>query len=123
MANDLTFQQLADQLSANAVVVSDGTNPLPAGVMIDVSAVTEDAIANLSDMGVVETFLKLLRGAQSAQNAVNSSATVGNRLNAFPNSTFGAPTADETGAFSATLTASVVARAPLSINDSVGPVI
>ena len=124
MPNDLTFQQLADNAPADAVQVSDGTTALSSGVYINVSNLTGDSIQALSDAGVVETMIKAVRAAQAAQTSVNANVSPGQQLNAFPPSSFGTPTQDaNTGQFFAQITAAVTGRAPLSVDDTVGPTI
>jgi hypothetical protein len=61
-----------------------------------------------------------MQACRNTQESVNSSLSPGNRLNAFPAVTFGAPSNDGSGNYFANVTASVSARAPLSVDDVVG---
>lgn len=121
MPSDLTFQELKAALPANGVVVSNGTTALPAGVYINAGAVAGQTIDELTDTGVVETFVKLLNGANKAQTDANVNLTAGNRLNAFATPTFSNPTLDATsGQYTASITLAVTGRAPLNLDSLFG---
>jgi len=122
VANDLTFQQLVDELPAGSTFAAADAAPVPAaGVYINVSTLTGDVIDTPADTGVVETLLKLVQGAAAGQETINDGAAAGARLAAFPPATFGAPTLDATtGNYFATIIASVTAQAPLNVDSTVG---
>lgn len=88
---NLTFQELQTALEADglpsAIVVDATANK----VFIDVSVLTGENITSLSQSGVVEALYKLRKGAGAAQETVNEGQIDGERLAAFPASSFGAP--------------------------------
>jgi len=123
MASDLTFDQLSDALPADSVLaLAAGAAVANAGVYLNVSAITGDAITALADDGVIETLLKLIQAGSKAQTTINATAAAGSRLNAFPATTYGAPILDDaTGNYFSTVSGTVIGRAPLSIDSLVGP--
>lgn len=121
MATDLTFTQLAAALPANSIVVSDGSTPLTAGVYINASNVTGDAIDALGDMGVVETMAKLLKAGRTAQETINANAAQGESLNAFSTPANSAPTIDENGNFNFQSSRSVTVEVTANLDTAAGP--
>ena len=82
---DLTWQQLLDQLPANAVKVDAGGK-----VVIDVSVVTGTTADALTDVAVVKFFNVMFSAANKAQTAANSGQVDGEKLAAFAPATIGA---------------------------------
>jgi len=123
VATDLTFDQLSDALPADSVLaIAAGGAVANAGLYLNVSAITGDAITDLADEGVIETLLKLIQAGAKAQTTINATAGPGSRLNAFPATTYGAPILDEaSGTYFSTVSGTVIGRAPLSIDSLVGP--
>lgn len=81
---DLTWQQLADQLPANAIVIDpNGKVTIDVGTVISINA---DA---LTDVGVVKFFSVLFTAANKAQIAANQNQADGERLTAFAPATIG----------------------------------
>lgn len=83
---DLTWQQLADQLPANAITITNGK------VTIDTSLVTDKTLDALGDMGVVKFFSVLFTAANKAQAAANEGQDNGEKLAAFSPATIGTAT-------------------------------
>lgn len=81
--NDLTWQQLQDQLPTGAITVVSGK------VVIDVSIVSALTADALSDQGVVKFFSMLFTAANKAQTAANATQTDGEKLAAFSPATIG----------------------------------
>lgn len=80
---DLTWQQLADQLPVNAIIV------VGEKVTIDVSIVTALTADALTDVGVVKFFSVLFTAANKAQTTANTNQVQGERLAAFNPATIG----------------------------------
>lgn len=80
---DLTWQQLANQLPANAITVVSGK------VMIDPSIIISANVDDLTDAGVIKFFSFLFTAANKAQIAANTSQVDGERLTAFNPATIG----------------------------------
>jgi hypothetical protein len=123
MPADLTFQGISDKLPAGSIVaLASGQSAPAAGVYINAATLTADPIASLSDAGVVEFCVKLLRACAQAQETANVGATSGQRLNAFPTPGAGVPFLDPaTGTYYSTLTCSVTGKMPLNSNQISGP--
>lgn len=81
---DLTWQQLSEKLSTNAIKVDSNGK-----VVIDVSAVCGDSISGLSNQGVIKFFSLLFTAANKAQIDANTESTEGERLSAFAPATIG----------------------------------
>lgn len=81
---DLTWQQVAQQLPADAITVVDGK------VMVDVGTTTGNVIDALTDGGVVKFFSILFSAANKAQIAANQTQDDGEKLTAFSPATIGA---------------------------------
>lgn len=119
---DLTWTQLAASAPANSVQLSDGTTPLAAGVYLNISNLTGDAVTALSNAGVLEAMYKLRVAAGAAQTAVNAAANGGagpldgEALAAFPPFTFSGVSAD--GEVTVTQVSSYVL--PVSFNTVLG---
>lgn len=112
---DLKFSDLAAAAPANAVVVSNGTTALPAGVYINVSSLTGDTISALTSDGVVETGIKFAQYCNKAQTTAN--AVVGaTQINSFPGLSYGTPAVDTNGVVASTVTASMIGKMPLDGN-------
>lgn len=82
--NDLTWQQLAEQLPADAIKV--GSN---GQVIIDTSLVTSTSNTALTELGVVKFFSVLFSAANKAQIAANESQADGEKLTTFNPATIG----------------------------------
>ena len=80
---DLTWQQLADQLPANAVTITNGK------VTIDTSLVTDKTVDVLDSTGVVKFFSVLFTAANKAQITANEGQENGEKLTAFSPATIG----------------------------------
>jgi hypothetical protein len=118
--NDLMWSQLSAKLSANTIATSNGSLALPAGVYINVSALTGDTIDSVSDMSVVEAMVKLLKAAREAQITANTGQAVGEQLNAFPQPSFGNTTVIDQG-LASIANYSVQARVIGSFDTAIGP--
>lgn len=112
---DLKFSDLAAAAPANSVVVSNGTVALPAGVYINVSNLTGDAVTALSNEGVTETAIKLLKYGNKAQTTANA-VTGATQINSFPSLSYGTPIVATDGSVASTVTGSVIGQAPLDGN-------
>lgn len=74
---DLTWQQLADKLPANAVKLDTGK------VIIDVGVLTGTTVDGLTDTGVVKAIAALMSAGFQAQATVNEPQVAGEKLAAF----------------------------------------
>lgn len=81
---DLTWQQLAAQLPANAINVDAGGK-----VVIDVGLITDNTTNALTDSGIVKFFSILFTAANKAQTAANTNQADGEKLAAFSAATIG----------------------------------
>ena len=81
--NDLTWQQLADQLPANSITVVSGK------VTIDVSVAAGITADAMTDTGVVKFFSFLFTAANKAQITANATQAQGEKLAAFSPATIG----------------------------------
>jgi hypothetical protein len=84
---DLKFQQLADKLPDGAIAYDALAN----SIAIYPAVITGDSIDSMESEGVMELLFKLLDEARLAQNEVNKTESVGNRLAALPQPVYGAP--------------------------------
>lgn len=82
---DLTWQQLAAQLPAGAISLTEE----PAKVIIDVGLINSMSADALSDVGVVKFFSVLFTAANKAQTAANEGQADGEKLAAFSPATIG----------------------------------
>lgn len=81
---DLTWQQIADQLPANAIKLDASGK-----AVVDISVVTGTTADALTDMAVIKFFNVMFAAANKAQVAANSSQEDGEKLSAFAPATIG----------------------------------
>lgn len=112
---DLTFDQLQAALPTGAVVLSNGTTALTAGVYINVGKFIEQVTNSMSDEGVTELAVKLIKAASKAQATQNALPNA-TQMNAFPEPSYGSPRTDASGNVTSNITASVIGVIPLNIN-------
>ncbi|OLP18081.1 hypothetical protein BST81_13735 [Leptolyngbya sp. 'hensonii'] len=120
MPSDLTFSDAQIASGVSGTFTYDAGND---DVLISVKKITGDSYAALTDTGVIEFVSKLLNLCEKAQTSVNATAVAGSRLNAFQSPVYGVPSQEANGDFYASVTYTMIARAPLSLNDPIGPVI
>ena len=84
---DLTFSQLSDALgTTGAVYVAE--DPLSnITVQLSISAINDEQINSTANFGVVKFLTRLREACHKAQEAVNQSQAVGEKLDAFPAAT------------------------------------
>jgi hypothetical protein len=111
---DLKFNQLAAEFTTDTITVSNGTTPLPPGVYITVGKVIggTGGLA-LTDEGVTELMIKLLKAANKAQTTNNAGANAV-QINSFPLASYGTPQLTATGDIEASVFASVTGILPIS---------
>ena len=115
MATDLTFEQIATALPANAVAVENGS------VVINISALTGDPVAALTDGGVLEAMYKLIQGCTAAQTTVNETAADGEALAAFSVGAFGGLQQLDNGDVVSQVNATVSSILKLNADNVTGP--
>ena len=118
MARDLTFQQLADALPAGAIALSGDT------ITFSTKLITGDTATALSNTGVAELMQKLLMACAKAQETVNGALPAGERVNAFPQPTFGTPEQDPIdGLYYTTNVFTCQFQLPINFNTAYAPVL
>lgn len=115
MPNYLTWQQLQNRINVpDAISIVDGQ------VMLNVSLITGDNLAALTDEGVIEFTFKFLGYCYQTQEALNNTTPVGQRLASFSSTSYGTPTEAGDGQFQTVGNRSISAIIPLDTDSIIG---